>query len=246
MMTMRKCTFKAVDSFGREFDRILITTTSYEQAVYSACNWFKGLRKREGLHLITTARFKYRMLSKPAFDRVCHALKSACPGVYDERREGANANRKFLPMLDANTMLAIIGSAMPSSVRFPYTGTNHNIYLWLELNNRAGIQLMPCLSNRDYDDLIGRLHKLHVVFLDLVDSCLNVNNSGSDDDILCYTIDNEMVNKLKVLHLEKGKMISVSGAVSETLKEVLQIETDYCGLVRNPKKGDWFPRLQKL
>ena len=244
---MRKCTFKAVDRTGKAINKIEIKSDSYETAVCQACDWFQSLEKRDGLHLVTTADFKYRMLSMPAFERVCQALNEACPDAYEGPRQSANA--RTAQLLDEDTKLIINGSAIPPSVLFPYTGSNHVFYLWTDERRRAlgmeGYPLMNYVRSGDYRGLAEALHELHIAILDLADLCLNVKGSGADKDILCYCVNEELLGKVKKLGSGGAKVISVSGAVKETM-DVLNTPTQYRGLVRNPKKKEWSPLIDWL
>jgi len=240
---MQKCTFKAVNHDGKAIGQIQIRANSYEQAVLEACEWFRGLKNRKGLHLITTAKFKDKNLPEDAFERVCKALNDACPGAYEGPRK-EDTNERILPLLNTETLLVVAGSMMPEGVDFPYTGDNHTIYLWID-RRKGDHNLMGFVNERNHDGLIQELLGLHIAFIDLAGRCLHVKDSKSDKDILCYCMHGEAINRLRGLSLEKGQVISVSHAVEDAVKK-LKIETKYCGLVRNPKKSDWYPIIDEL
>ena len=241
---MRQCTFKAIDIEGNTINRLgfrMEAGQTYENAVIEACIWFERLNKA-GLHLRTTAPFKERQVTEESLNRLATELRRICPLAYGgQPRQGKN--HVTIDLLNETTQLLIMGSAIPEEVDYPWAGKNHNIYCWID--ERKKTNLMKCVTAQDYLALQEGLENLHIAMLDLAEWCVHAAGSSSDDDILAYSIDNTMIERIKASGLTKNQIVSVSGNVEETM-QAHGIMTKYRSLVWNPKREEWFKIIDEL
>ena len=162
-------------------------------------------------------------------------------------------NSETVSLLNESTKLVIIGSAIPIDLYFFYTGTNNHVYKWIDIVKNTN--LYSCALRKDVNTIKANMADLKIAFFDLINWCFNAKGSSKDADILAYTIDIEIFDKLKQLKTklkDRIKVVSVTKAVKKALDD-LGIENEYCQLFpcarSNPSwnniEDNWIPMLKR-
>ena len=225
-----RCTFYLMNANERIYS-FSYNGDSYYNGLILACQHFKQYTNVECLNLVTTAPFEKRVMSADELHIMFQKLNSIWPDRYIERQ---GTNNESLSYFDENVLLIVFGSAIPENIKFFYTGLNNKVYGWID--KQKGTSLKKLAIAKDYDSLKKELKKLHLMFFDVADWCVNVKGSSSDNDIIGYTIDATLFERVKQ---SKATIVASNGNANNYLNKVLGFRSSLYSLMSYAKEAPW-------
>ena len=235
---MRKCIFYLSNNI-QKIHRFTYKGESYVDGLIQACECFKQYDDISNLHLRTTASFENRVMSIEELHKVFLKLNSIWPERYTKERKGIN--EESIAFLNDEVLLIIIGSAIPENIEFFYTGSNNKIYGWIDRQKNTNLKWYAI--SKDYKLLKEELKKLHIVFFDIADRCVNYMGSDSDDDILGYTVDDKLFGIIKN---SNATIVAATGNANNYLNKVAKIKSELYSLMAYAKEMPWKILLNRV
>ena len=215
---MRQCTFKAVDKTGECFNSIIVKTNSYYYALETAIEWFSKLNDKESLHLSVKTDFENKIMTKENLLNLLSKLESSSCGDYL-----VVDSENYISEIKDGVKIAVLGSARPGGVVFPFTGSNNKIYRYIDKSKNTRLKSLL----NDIPTLQKELDKLGIVFIDVAKSFLIAKGFCGDNDILGFVIDNEILIKLQNAQSRNQSIVVVpsTGNAKHILNNVYKIKT---------------------
>ena len=184
-----------------------------------------------------------RFSSKLELEKRFRELERLNPGQNEIWR---GKNEEQVLHFDAKTRLIIVGTVIPSNVEFFYTGHNQLIYGYIDQAHPGSeTNLKQLAKEGDVSSLKAKLHKLNILFLDIIDWCCSKNGDSSDRAIKGYTLDeNALLELAKRKTSNKSLLIVAATRCADWILEDFGIKHKYHQLMNGGPKAPWLNILK--